>query len=300
MFFNASIAGLVGTPTGLVAWGTAGDPTCSGEGEGMTCGAIPVMLWTSPNGTDWSRVSGLAAFKDARIGNIAYGSLGLLAVGNTGFTEPAIWTSTTGASWQRLTLPTDVFTDAHLSTISATASGYVVGGSTGGTAPTSGGVALEATSVAAAWWSDGQTWNKATVNRTGGIGTSLDAIYVGANGMVGIGSASGGKVGTAWNSSDGKTWQPIDGAPSAATLPSFTVGDDGTRLVAVGNADKGQLVIWISDDGATWRAIPFSGATATVPNGARAFVVPGGLIVVASPGSSATTQTPVWMVTAQP
>jgi hypothetical protein len=297
-FLNSNVAGLVGTPAGLVAWGTAGDPTCSGEGEGMTCGTTPVMLWTSPNGTDWARVSDLSLFQNATLWGVAYGSLGLVAVGDTGFNEPAIWVSATGATWQRTALPSDVFADAHFSSISATATGYVMGGSTGGTAPASGGVQMPSTGAAAAWWSDGQAWHKATVNRTDGVGTSLDAIHVGSKGMVGIGSAAGGKVGAAWNSSDGKTWQPIDGAPSASTLPSFSVAGDGTRLVATGDGANGQVVIWASDDGVTWTALPFSGATGTVPSVVDAFLVPGGLIVILVPIDTGGPNMPVWHVTA--
>jgi hypothetical protein len=292
-FLNSNVAGLVGTPAGLIAWGTAGDPTCSGEGEGMTCGSTPFMLWTSPNGTDWARVSDLSLFQNATVWGIAYGSLGLVAVGDTGFNEPAIWVSTTGATWQRTALPSDVFADAHFSSISATATGYVVGGSTGGTAPASGGVQLPSTGVAAAWWSDGLAWHKATVNRTDGVGTSVDQISVGAAGMVAIGSAEGGKVGTAWNSGDGKTWQPIDGAPSATTLPSFTVRGDGTRLIAVATEANGQL--WASDDGLIWTTVPVAVAGAT-----DAFLVPGALIVISSAGATARPDTPVWMVTAGP
>jgi hypothetical protein len=305
-FVNANIAGLVATPAALVAWGSAGDPTCTGEGEGMTCGPMPVMIWTSPNGSDWTPVSDLSVFKDATIRGIAYGSQGLLAVGDTGFGNPAVWASPTGSSWQRQTLDFAVFEAAHFSSIRATASGYAVGGSTGGTEPASGGVQIPSTGVAAAWWSDGQAWHKATVNRADGVGTSLEAIYVGANGMLAIGSASGGKVGTAWNSTDGRLWQPIAGAPSPATLPSFTVADDGSHLVAMGEGAQHQLRMWVSDDGATWKELLFSSATGPNPGGnvtgmglAQLFVVPGGVIVTRSITSGTSQVISVSLATAQ-
>lgn len=306
MFYNANIAGVVATDTdGLVAWGTAGDPVCTGQGEGMTCGPLPVMIWTSPDGTRWSRVADLATFTGATIGNVSFGPLGLVAVGDTGFNNPGIWVSQSGTSWERQRLDPAVFKDAHLSWINATDTGYVIGGSTGGKAPTSGGVELPSTGVAAAWWFDGQTWHKATVNRTHGAGTNLNLIYVGAGGMVAIGSESGGNGGAAWNSSDGKIWQPLVGAPSPSTLPSAIVGSDGTRLVAVGDGNDGKLAIWGSVDGATWTALPFSGATGTIPSGPGAvpgipyaYIVPDGLIVVVAPGQTES-DTSVWHVAAR-
>lgn len=311
LFDNAHIAGLVGTPSGLVAVGTMGDPVCTGEGEGMTCGPIPVMIWTSPNGTDWSRVADLTMFKDATIQSIAFGLLGLVAVGDTGFNEPAIWVSATGSTWQRTALPADVFADAHLSGISATATGFVMGGSIGGTPPAPGGVQLAPTGVAAAWWFDGRNWHKATVNRTGGLGNDLGGISVGEKGMVAIGSHGPGKGGgvVGWTSLDGHVWQPIAvggnfaGAPTARPgvpmLPAYTIGGDGTHLVAMGSDPTG-LHVWISSDGFAWQETSFLGATGAISLSIDDFViVPDGLLAFVAFGGNSSTDMPVWMVTAQ-
>jgi hypothetical protein len=309
-FADSQISGLLTAPTGLVAWGWAGQPVCTGQGEGTTCDPRPVMIWTSPDGVAWTQVPDVSMFNGATIGKVTLGAQGFVAVGDTGFTSPAIWASTDGTTWQRETLPSATFTDAHFSTVRATATGYVLGGSTGGNPPASGGVQAPSTGVAAAWWSpDGQTWTKATVERSGGLGTSLGSIYVGASGMVAVGSASGGNGATAWTSTDGRTWQPIApgyaGAPAVSpgvpTLPSFTVVDDGTRLAALGASQSSQsgLGAWLSSDGATWTSLSFSGATGTIPTvGGKAFVVPGGLIVVGSQGSGL--PMPLWTVTALP
>ncbi|HEX7491662.1 MAG TPA: hypothetical protein VF337_08170 [Candidatus Limnocylindrales bacterium] len=301
-FYNANITGLAVAPVGLVAWGTMGDPVCSGEGEGMTCGPMPVMMWMSQNGSDWSRVAIGSVFENATVRAVAYGSLGLVAVGDTGFNQPAIWNSQSGLSWVRQTLDTAVFQDAHLSSITETGRGYVIGGSTGGAAPVSGGVQAPATGVAAAWWSDGRAWHKATVNSTGGVGASIDQINVGAAGMVAIGSLEGAKAGVLWISGDGRAWQSfID-----STLLSFNISSDGTRVVAIGDGDNGRLAIWVSDDGASWGSLGFSGATADLPSGptattsgARAFVVPNGLIVISTP-SKLGAPIPVWRVYPKP
>jgi hypothetical protein len=304
-FTAGAVSGLVATSSGIVAWGTLGQATCTGQGEGMTCDPTPVMLWTSPNGAKWTQVADVSMFGGATVTNVTVGAQGLVAAGDTGWDSPAIWVSVTGATWQRLTLPTSTFAAAHFSSVRATAAGYVLAGATGGTAPVSGGVAAPSTGVAAAWWSpDGRTWTKGTVNRTSGIGTSLGSIDVGASGMVAVGSAEGGKAAAAWTSTDGRTWQPIAlgyfGAPTPAagvpTLPGLVVRSDGTHLVAI-DEDQSSILMWISSDGVNWRRLAFSGSTDTIPSTyGNAFVVAGGLIVLGQQGSSPAV--PVWRLTA--
>jgi hypothetical protein len=169
--------------------------------------------------------------------------------------------------------------------------------------------------MAAAWWSgDGRTWTRAAVQRQGGLGLTLGTVFVGSRGLVAVGSASGGNESVAWTSADGRTWQPIApgyfGAPPASlgvpTLPSCTITDDGTHIVAVGVADQLAVRMWTSSDGVAWQPLPFSGATDMVPAWPdssqptidRAFVVPDGLVVIGYSGASL--QVPVWHVTALP
>jgi hypothetical protein len=305
-FADARISSLLATPSGLLAVGWVGEPVCTGQGAGTTCGPTPVMLWTSPDGVKWTRVPDISMFEGATISAVDVGPRGLVAVGDTGWSSPAIWTSNTGTVWQRQTLPAATFKDAHFSAVRVTPSGFVIGGSTGDSAPTPGGVQPPSTGVAAAWWSpDGQTWTKATVNRSGGLGTSLGAIEVGSRGLVAVGSASGGKGGVAWTSTDGHTWDPIGvayyGATPAPTgvpeLPSFTIHDDGTHLIAFGDYVGGRgLPIWVSSDGSAWQQLSFSGATDTLPaNFGNVWLVPGGLTATGGLGSAQ-----VWGATALP
>ncbi len=314
-FADSRIYNLVTTPSGLVAWGTVGEPACTGQGEGMTCGPFPIMLWTSPDGATWKRIADVSMFKGATIGSVTFGAQGLVAVGDTGWLQPAIWVSATGAAWQRQTLPSAPFRDAHFSDVRATTSGYLVAGGIGGQPPTSGGVMLDSTAIAAAWWSpDGRTWTKGTVSRANGVGTSLGSIYIGASGMVAVGSATGSKTATAWTSTDGQTWRPIANAqtyagvptpaPGAPSIPSFTISDDGTHLVAVGMGDQMAITLWAATDGVTWRQLPSSGSTDSVPHWPadsgqtfnRAFVVPAGLIVIGQQVSGSQIQ--LWHATA--
>jgi hypothetical protein len=136
--------------------------------------------------------------------------------------------------------------------------------------------------------------------------------------MVAVGSASDAKGGdAAWTSTDGRTWQPIANAeayagvptpaPGVPSVPSFTISDDGTHLLAVGMGDPVLGVsMWVSSDGVTWQQLPFSGATDTIPRWPggtglaidTAYVVPGGLIVIGR-GPFDTSKS-VWRVTALP
>jgi hypothetical protein len=298
-FADSGVSGIVKTPSGLLAWGRAGEPVCTGQGAGTTCGPFPVMLWTSADGAAWKRITDLATFKGATIADMALSPQGLVAVGDTGWTEPAIWASSTGAAWQRLSLSSATFKDAHFWSIRVSASGYFLAGGVGNTEPVSGGAAAPDTGAAAAWWSlDGRAWTKGTVNRADGIGSSLGSIYVGSGGFVAVGSASGSKTTTAWSSVDGRAWQPIFNrqlyadvptpAPGAPSIPSFTMADDGSHMLALD--DLTSLNVWTSSDGLTWQPMPFSGAIDSIPSPGQwiqgLFSVPDGLIVVGQGGSS--------------
>jgi len=304
---------LVATPSGLVAWGWVGQPVCPAPGGG-TCGPA---FWTSSDAITWTRVADASTFAGASIHSLASGPNGLVAVGETGWDKPAIWVSDSAATWQRLALPASVFADAHFNDVRATPAGYVLAGGTGSmSVSVTGGPASTVSKVAAGWWSpDGRTWMKATVTSAAETGSSLGLISVGAHGMVANGTAAGGKDGAAWTSPDGRNWTPIAagyfGAPAASpgvpTLPSFTLADDGTHLIAVGVADQLALRMWTSSDGIAWQPLPFVGATETLPLWPgdptrpwfdRAFVVPDGLVVIGHTSSSL--QPTVWHVAALP
>lgn len=296
-FADAQVGRLYATPSRLVASGSVGEPDCTGQGAAMTCGPLPEMLWTSPDGVTWTRIADVSMFAGATISAVTYGPQGLLAVGDTGWDKPAIWVSDTGAAWKPISLLATTFAHAHFSDVRTTASGYVLAGGIGGQPPLGGGVLPESTAVAAAWWSpDGRTWTQAPVERAGGLGTSLGHISVGAHGFVAVGSESGGKRASAWISNDGRSWRPVAllyaGAPSAApgqpTLPSMSVCDDGAHLVGLDVNDQLVLRLWISSDGVTWHLLPSYGATEAIPMSpgeteharySNVFLVPDGLIV---------------------
>jgi len=256
----------------------------------------PVMLWTSTDGAKWTRVADVSMFGGGTIANVTFGADGFVAVGDSGWDSPAIWYSNFGTTWQRLTLPSSTFNAAHFSSVSATTygdattSGYALGGSIGGTAPVSGGVAAPNTGLAAAWWSpDGRTWTKATVNRNPGVGRVWR--HRCRFQRVGRGRIGRGRKGR--RCMDFNRWPDMAAdrvgllrAPTpeagVTTLPGLIVRSDGRHLVAI-DEDQSSILMWISSDGVNWRRLAFSGSTDTIPSTyGNAYAVPDGLIVLVS------------------
>jgi hypothetical protein len=320
-FAGSGVLSLLATPSGLIAWGQDGEPVCSAPRAGQTCGPVPQMVWTSADGFTWTKAPDVSAIAGATIQNITSGPAGLVAAGSDRSGAPAVWTSATGATWSRANLPSSLFPGAAISDVRATTTGYVLAGAVNVTSPpaTGGGVVVGVQGTAAAWWSsDGRSWVRANVQRQNGLGTSLGQIFVGAQGLVAVGTASAeSKTGTAWSSTDGRSWTPMAagyaGAPSPApgepVLKSFSIQDDGTHLVAT--AMIGQTMQWWSStDGATWRPLVLAGDTDTSPLGSRenteaarwfdhAFVVPGGVVVVATGNGSPDAPGRVWVAEAE-
>ena len=312
-FAGAQMVVLVVTRDGLVAWGADGQGACQGQGAAATCSPAPLMLWISPDGVTWTPIADASPFAGATISAIADGPAGLVAVGDTGWNAPAIWVSGTGATWTRLELGA-AFAQAHLSTVRAAGPGYVVGGGTGSQqVSVTGGPDGTVPTTAAAWWSaDGRTWTKASVEGPGSGGSNLAMIYAGSEGLVAVGATSDGRDSAAWTSPDGRTWVPIaasvsGAAPGAASLPSYTLADDGTHILAVADTSQPLLSYWVSTNGTDWRELALSGATATDPANAvpqqtgrwlrQVFLVPDGLVATGW-GTGDTTGTPVWHATA--
>lgn len=305
-FGDRYLADIVATPSRLVAWGGLGWPRPSaGQFTVDTCEApaCGVALLTSADGVSWTPVADTSMFDGAWIRTVTSGAQGLVAIGDIRTVGPAIWVSATGAAWQRLSLSPETFKDADFHDLRATASGYVIAGLVGGVSPGS-------PAVAAAWWSpDGRTWTKATVQGAGGE-TSLDYLHAGAHGMVVCNLAGLDRPATAWTSTDGQTWRPkaVSATAGVAAVPSTTISDDGMHMVAVGAGDRLALRMWVSSDGLTWQPLPFSGATgaiplwwgSTSPTFDRAFVVPGGLVVIGQRDPLLAPSVSVWSVTALP
>ena len=303
-FPGATTIDLLAEPSGLVAYGTAVESPCSGSSAATTCGSDNFGVWTSPDGTTWTR-SDTHVFGSANVASLTSGPNGLIAVGSLGWDKPQMWASSDGGVWQPVDVTDGEFSNSHFFVVRGWSGGYVMGGSVGGTEPTSSGT-LSPAGAAAAWWSsDGRTWHAADVNRiVNRVGVAIQSLYVGRDGLLAIGSQWGGQAATGWWSADGHVWQTLAQSTvmtaSGGVIPdppSDTVVDDGTRMVAfLPDGPDGHLEGWTSLDGKIWSALrftyvsdselPYWPGTASVQTFGKAFFLPDGLLVTGqAPGS---------------
>ena len=262
----AQIDQVVTTSTGLVAMGSAGVERCTGSGEGGgRCQPLPIAFWTSADGRTWTRLPTSTAFDGAEVTGFASGPGGLIAVGDRGFAQPHLWTSTDGSTWQSQSLDPTVFGKAHFGTVAPFPGGWLIAGSTGGTPPGPGGGAESGNGSKGAVWvsPDGATWHAATVTGQGS-GTELRELYAGSDGLIAVGSLEGDKTGALWTSADGETWSlaPADDYGSYHTFPMAT---DGQRIAGDSYAQRDKISFAVSADGLAWRTLADLGATDTKP-----------------------------------
>ena len=284
---HSSMQYVVAAAGGLVGIGTSGVDHCTAPGEGMTCDPLPVAIWTSIDGRTWRHVPTPASFQGAAVTDMAAGPSGILAIGDTGWDRPWIWSSPDGRQWTRESMPAAAFEGAHLRRVAAASDGWALVGSVGGRQPVccAGG---DPTGRPAAWYSsDGTTWTRAST-RTPVTGRGeLGTLSVGSGGLVAmeaVGGASRGSI--QWISSDGRSWV---NRPWSFDVPSPVrpIASDGARMVWAGSAPGGPLPLFVSTDGRTWRPLDPAGAveqapTADGPAGPQlhsAILVPDGLVV---------------------
>ena len=303
---DAQLSFVVPTSSGLLAIGSAG-PRCLVEGEGAQCPRLPTDVWTtwtSVDGTAWTRIPTPPAFTGADISGLASGPGGLVAIGSRGFDHPRLWASTDGTDWRTQHLPGDVFRSAHFMDVASTPGGWVIVGSAGGTPPTGMAISDPNGSRGAAWLStDSRTWTSAHV---AGHGPQVEVrtLYPGAEGLVALGTRSGGQVGTVWTSSDGQRWDLGPAAP-AGSYPPMPIAADGRRIISESYMDGDGVSFSVSSDGVTWRTLANLGATSTMPgwssaSGAptvySAFVLPDGVLFFGRMGDAVVT----WRTTIVP
>ena len=223
------------------------------------------MVWTSPDGIDWSMVPGdedafgVPGF-DGPMLHVTKGGPGLVAVGSAGWDSvtlevgearfltrrvsrnAVVWTSPDGINWTRIPHDPEVFGDfgSGMSNVTVGGSGLVAVGEFEGSP--------------AVWTSpDGITWSAHP------HGKRMADVVAGGPGLVAVGRfCPGGDCREAharvWTSPDGKTWtlvpydEDVFGGPNdhQEMWAVVAVGDD---LVAVGSS------VWTSFDGVTWSKI---------------------------------------------
>jgi hypothetical protein len=214
-------------------------------------------LWTSPDGTTWTRTPLDAAgfgFGNA-IGAVTYGDNGYVAVGTDSLDATAIWTSPEGTTWTRVQLDSEATT--WLRDVTYGSHGYVAVGDKVWTSP------------------DGRAWTQVSIQDDvfGDLQVMYSVTY-GAGRYVAVGVEGDPNIdtfgwhGAVWTSVDGSDWTrvPHDEEMFGLRDHELAVGMDGVAYdqagyVAVGNAlvgdggDKQAAAVWYSPDGTTWRRV---------------------------------------------
>lgn len=265
-----TIAGITAGPGRIVAVGSAGGRA---------------SVWTSPNGTAWTRAQLPSVKAPGRLLDAVHGGAGWLAVGAAGAHALAL-TSADGGSWQ--SAPAGAGAGLAVSAAAATTTGYVVVGSEGGT-------------DAGAWASaDLKSWTHASSagkdDLAGGAHAPkwMSDVTAGPAGFVAVGGQTGNKVSrpAVWTSPDGRRWTlsaTPPALPAGTTQGSLTkVVARGGVLVAAGVAGAYVFASVSADGGRTWRpaALPGAGAGTAVTAATTAVH---GFVLVGTAGSDVVT-----------
>ncbi|GAA4610299.1 hypothetical protein GCM10023195_42170 [Actinoallomurus liliacearum] len=208
------------TLTGVVA--DAGRVMAVGSSNG------DAALWTSPNGSAWTRATLPAGTPPRQLADVVHGAAGWLAVGGAG-DRPLTLMSADGGSWQAVP-GGKVFGGSDLTPVAATANAgaYVIVGRRGDSA--------------AAWYStDLKNWAGGGDAAKGDLDGSADApkwtadVTAGSAGFVAVGGQTRNKTAqpAIWTSPDGKQWTLSASAP---TLPQGATAGSLTSVVARGGA----------------------------------------------------------------
>ncbi len=237
-------------------------------------------LWTSPNGTAWTRAALPApASVPQRLTGAAHGPKGWLAVGGGGG-RPVVVTSADGSEWRGVS--GKAFTGIPVAAVAGGGS-YVVVGRDGG--------------AAAAWYStDLSHWRHAGGAAKGDLGGGkspqrvMNDVAAGSSGFVAVGAQTNTETAqpALWTSSDGKKWA-LSASPPA--LPQGVTEGALSRVVARGNtlvitgrAGTRAFAVVSSDGGRTWRPAPLPGADQD-GSVTAATATPHGFVLVGTSGS---------------
>ncbi len=230
---------------GFVAIGTDGYSFHAGM-EGGTA------IWTSPDGTRWTRLPQSEVPSRVSISSVAHGAGRYVAIGQmlppggspTGPDVP-IWTSTDGTHFTALTrTPGEPAGDVFVRQVIWTGSAFV----TVGTGLTQGSYVWRS--------ADGATWQQVDLPPTGPAGSQLrvEGVAQTPTGLLAVGElddATGSGNGIVWESPDGRSWQEV-GRPSdfqGIDLQSVAVIGAGHVVVDGRDTSQGGTLLWMLDPG---------------------------------------------------
>jgi hypothetical protein len=242
-------------------WGEMTDVTAGGPGliavgrEARDSGQRAVV-WTSPDGSTWTRLPNSSDFDHGTIEAVTAGGPGFVAVGteiNGAKTVAAVYTSADGVAWkQGATVPdfdlggTGSFNDGRTRgamTDVVVNHGVIV--AVGSVCAPSGGACR-----AAVWTSsDGITW--ARVPDEAGFDGNMYAATAWRDGFVAVGDDGHDKAPRAWFSPDGTTWTRVaDVAGLDGAFSAVIALDD--RLLASAVTRDLRTTVFESIDGTAW------------------------------------------------
>jgi hypothetical protein len=245
--FNWSRATLPDAGLGIMSL-VAGGPgfVAVGSSESVEGDLMPGAhsgIWTSVDGTIWTRVPDGPIFANSTISAVVSGGPGLVAVGSTldaiddqGVFAPAIWISADGLTWAKEATPTDptpwtvvegTLQGRIISNIVATPEGFVAVG-------TEFGLTSKFLQRAVVWTSrDGRSWARVPHDpvfdggEDSGFRFGMRAVYFIGNRLIATGETPGGPTvwlspqepGTLPGQAEPGATQP--GGPATSSAPSF-------------------------------------------------------------------------------
>ncbi|RLE12022.1 MAG: hypothetical protein DRJ28_09740, partial [Actinobacteria bacterium] len=260
MVFMFSIA--EGGP-GMVAVGT-------GCEDGTPCNVIHPIVWTSADGTEWTRSpADQVVFGEYGIMfDVIATDHGIVAAGwiagdDPSLVRPTVWLSPDGAAWVRAW-------DGDFGDQSVLSPGFNPGFGALAVNPDGliVGVGLakndDGELVAAVWASsDGRAWERIEPNspdfrgETGLSVTMLDVAW-GSSGFTAVGTDGGAQV-AIWQSPDGHSWtridttdQPFDTTGTLSSVAALAAGFVTAGPHAFADQGEGPVTLWTSPDGSTW------------------------------------------------
>lgn len=237
---DAAMNDVVATADGFVAVGIDGHPS----GGTQMIGSRGAAVWTSSDGSSWTRVPGVSSFAGAEMTRVIEGGATLVAVGvdmPTGgaYRTAPIWSSTDGRSWTRASVDGMTALDSEeVDGVVWVGSRFVVVGS-----QELGPTDLE-------WMSpDGREWIRSDRTLAAAGAVPADLATVGPTiilaGWTSTGTGGLAPATTVWESTDAVDWQAIPSLPLFAdTRPIRVVGSaDGLEILGVSDATNAS-VLW--------------------------------------------------------